>query len=147
MKEINDTENNNNTEYTVQADSKLIMKRIMFFLQLFMCETLAKRILSIILIVFGLPNATIVETIGFSDKSVRSLRKALETGEIDSLFVVGGGGRKSKLKDMETSIVEEISNNNYHSKQQIVDMIQEKYNIQTSISAVSNLLKKTRLNA
>jgi len=116
----------------------------MNFLQLFMCETLVKRIMSLILIAVGVPNARITELTGYCDRSIRSLQKAIETGETGSLFTVSGGGRKCKLQDVESAIVEELENNNYHSRQQIADMIQEKYGIKVSLPAIGRLLKKTK---
>jgi len=81
---------------------------------------------------------------GLCDRSVRALKKSLESGEIDSLFHVGGGGRKSKLKDIESSIIEEIEKNDYHSRQQIADMIEEKYGMKISLPVIGKLLKKTK---
>ena len=119
-----------------------VIKKILRFLQLFMCETLAKRILSMVLITVGVPNSRVTELTGLCDKSVRVLKKALEAGEFDNLFYVGGGGRKRKLIDVEEAIVEEVKNNNYHSHQQIADMVHEKYGIKVSLSVVGRLLKK-----
>jgi transposase len=62
----------------------------------------------------------------------------------DSLFVIGGGGRKNKLTSIEKAVVDEVDQGEYHSKQQVVDMIQEKYGIKTSLAAVGRLIKKTR---
>lgn len=124
-------------------DAKQLAEKVMRFLELFLCKTLVKRISSLILIAADVPNVRITELTGLCDRSVRSLKKAVGTGEIESLFTVGGGGRKPKLaKDVEESIVEEIENNNYHSRQQIADMILEKYNIKVSLPAVGRLLKK-----
>jgi transposase len=128
-------------------NSDQIINRVINFLQLFICQTLAKRIISMILISLGLPNARVTELTGLCDKSVRTLKKELESGSIDSLFHVGGGGRHSKMKDVEKAIVDEINQNNYHSHQQIVDMVQEKFKINVSTEAVRKLLKKTALNA
>lgn len=107
-----------------------------------MCETLAKRVLGMILIAVGLPESRVGELVGFSNKSVAALRKKLEAGEIDSMFHVAGGGRKRKLADVEGLIVEEVNNSDYHSYQQIADMVQEKYGIKVSLPAIGRLLKK-----
>jgi transposase len=129
------------------GDTGQIIKKILVFLKLFMCETLAKRLLSMVLIVAGVSDNPITEWTSLSGQSVRALRKSIACNEdIDSLFHVGGGGRKSKLADVEKSIIEEINNNNYHSHQQIADMIQEKYGIKVSLPAISRLLKKTASN-
>jgi hypothetical protein len=80
-----------------------------------------------VLIAIGVSDNLITELTGLCGQSVRTLRKSLGGGDIDSLFHVGGGGRKRKLADVEDSIIKEINSNNYHSHQQIADMIQEKY--------------------
>lgn len=51
---------------------------------------------------------------------------------------------KSKFKDVESQIVEEIERGNYQTLQQIADMVQEKFGINASIMAVSRFLKKTK---
>jgi len=133
-------------EATQNPDANQIITIVMSFLQLFICETLVKRIMCLVLIAVDVPNARITELTGHCDKSIRTIKKSVETGETESLFQVSGGGRKSKLQDLEDAIIDEIEKNNYHSRQQIVDMIYEKYGIKTSISAVSRLLKKKGSN-
>ena len=120
-----------------------IIKKVLEFFQLFMCVTLAKRLLSMVLIAVNVSDNLITELTGLCGQSVRTLRKALIAGNIDSLFHVGGGGRKRKLVDVEDDIIEEINSNNYHSHRQIADMIQEKYGIKVSLPVISRLLKKT----
>jgi transposase len=94
------------------------------------------------LIAVGIPNERVTELTGLCDRSVRSLRKALETGETESLFHVGGGGNKSKLAGFEAAIIEEIESGSYTNRQQIADMIQERYGIKVCLNTISNLLKK-----
>jgi transposase len=127
-------------------EKSVIIKAVMKFLEIFMCKTLAQRITSMILLAVGMPNKQIAEITGFCERSVRELKKRIETEEIGKLFVVGGGGRKRKLKDVESGISEEIGQNNYHSRQQVADMILEKYGIKVSLPCVGRLLKKTGLN-
>ena len=124
-------------------NTELIFKLIINFLQLLMPQTLAKRIASIALIAAGIPNERVTELTGLCNRSVRSLRKSLEAGEVETLFHVGGGSGQSKLAGFETSIIEEIESGNYSNRQQIADMIQEKYGIKVSLNTVSNFLKKT----
>ena len=123
--------------------SEEIIKKIITFLEMFMCKTLVKRLVSIILLIVETPEEKITELTGMCNRSVRGLKKEIRNGEIEKLLVVGGGGRKAILKDVETAVIEEINKNNYHSKQQIADMIEEKYGLKVSKSTVSNLLKKT----
>ena len=118
----------------------------MKFLGLFMCKTLVKRIVSMVLISMEVPDKKVTELTGLCDKSVRTLKKSMKNGEAEGLFIVGGGGRKRKLKDVETSIIEEIEATDYGSRQQIVDMIAEKYGVKVTVGTVTNLLKKTGLS-
>ena len=138
-----DIENNNANIATNKETEQMI--KIISFMCMFMCETLAKRIVSMILILAGIPNARVTELSKLCDRSVRSLRKDLKTKEIESLFIVKGGGQKSKVKDVETEIIDEIEKNNYTSRQEIADMIYEKFGIKISVWAVGRLLKKTKL--
>jgi len=128
------------------AQGTEIIKKIMGFLELFMCKTMVKRLVSMVLLTVGVPNEKITEMTGLCDKSVRVLKKAIKNGETEGLFKVSGGGRKSKLQDIEEAVTKEIAKNNYHSRQQIADMIKEKYGIQISVNAVKRLLKKTGLS-
>ena len=120
-----------------------IVKAVIKFLQLFMCETLAKRIASMMLLVSGIPNNRITELTGLCDKSVRTVKKTIESGEHESLFHVGGGGSKGKLPEIETEIIKEINKNEYQSQQQIADMVLEKFGIKVTQPTISRLLKKT----
>jgi transposase len=103
--------------------------------------------MSLVLIAAGVPDATITESTGQCNRSVRQLRKDVSTGNTKNLFVVNGGGRKSKLADIGQEVIDEIAAGNYYSRQQFVDMIEEKFGIKTSRSAVDRLLKKTASNA
>ena len=126
------------------SNPNLIIKAIIQFLQLFMGKTLAKRIVCIVLIAAGIPNARITEATGQSDRSLWMFKKFIHSGNIEALFVVGhGGGRVGKAKGFEAAIVEELEKNNYHTRQQVADMILEKFGIRMSVSAVGKLLKKT----
>ncbi|MDR0628745.1 MAG: hypothetical protein LBG24_03725 [Treponema sp.] len=97
--------------------------KIIGFLRNVMTETLAKRIVSIVLIVVGIPHDRVTELTGLCDRSVRELRKKTKDGKADEgLFHDGGGGCKGKLKDVEKLIIEKIETNNYHTQQEIADM-------------------------
>jgi hypothetical protein len=88
--------------------------KIISFLRNFMTETLAKRIVSIVLIVVGVSHDRMPELTGLCDRSVRELRRKIKDGNADDdLFHVGGGGCKGKLKDIEELSIEKIENNNY----------------------------------
>jgi transposase len=65
--------------------------------------------------------------------------------DVDNLFEIKAGrGRKSKIKDVESQIVDEIEKGNYQTLQQIADMIQDKFEIKVSLMSVSRLVKKTK---
>ena len=89
----------------------------------------------------------VAQMTGFCDKTIKMVQTKINNGDIKDLLKIGGGGRKSKTADVEEEIINEITNNQYHSRQQIADMIFEKYGIRLSITSIGNLLKKTRLNA
>lgn len=128
-------------------NSKDKIASVIRFLRMFMPETLAKRVVCIILIAVGVPNEQIAELTGFCMKTVKTVQKKTSEDDISGLFKIGGGGRKSKTADVEEAIVEEINSNQYHSRQQIADMIFEKHGIKISVNAVGELLKKMASNA
>ena len=122
----------------------LITEAVVQFLKMFMPETLAKRIVCIVLIAVGITNANITERIGLSDRTIWTLKKAIKSGNLGDLFVIRhGSGRPGKAKGFEHEIALELEKNNYHTRQQVADMILEKFGIRMSVSAVGKLLKKT----
>jgi transposase len=121
--------------------------KIIGFLRNVMTETLAKRIVSMVLIVVGIPNERVTELTGLCDRSVRESRKKIKDSNADaSLFHVGGGGREGELKDIENLIIEKIETNNYHTRREIADMIYDEYGIKVHRTVVGKLLKKTKSN-
>ena len=119
------------------------IKLIIEFLKLFMCETLAKRVVSVVLILAGTPNKQVTMLTNLCDKSVRVLKSKLEKGETEGLLQVGGGGRKRKLVDVEQVIINEVNEGTYHTHQQITDMVAEKFGLKVSSATIRRLLKKT----
>jgi hypothetical protein len=110
------------------ANPSVVIKAVIKFLQIFVTETLAKRIVGIVLIAAGISNARITAETGLSDRSIWRAKKAINSGNIDDLFMVGhGSGRNGNAKGFETAIVEELEKNNYHTRQQVADMILEKW--------------------
>ena len=108
--------------------------------------TIAKRIVCIIVLSVGITIKEASRISGFCEKTVVSIKKKLDANEIDVLFVIGGGGRKSPLAGFESAIIAEVNQNAYHTKQQIADMILEKYGVKITPQAVGKLLKKTILD-
>lgn len=121
-----------------------LVKEIIGFLQLFIPPMLARRVTSVLLLLAGVPHDRVAEWTGSCDRSVRQWMNHISTGNTDKLLVVGtGAGRKSKFKDIEQQVLEEIEKGNYHTLQQIADMVKEKFDVDVSPMAVSRLLKKT----
>lgn len=126
------------------AISLNIVEAVLSYLQLFISPIIARRIVTALLIIAGADNSTIAELGGLHERGLRDLKKQIAAGNTDNLFEIKEGrGRKSKLKDIEAQILEEIEKGNYQTLQQISDMIYEKFGIKASIMAVSRLLKKT----
>jgi len=116
------------------ADFHRITETIIQFLQMFLTDTLAKRIVSMMLIAIGIKDDTVAASVGLSERSIWTLRKAMVGGNIDSLLRVGSGsGRPRKVKDIESAIVEELDKNNYPTRQQIADRLLEKFGIVMSV--------------
>lgn len=131
---------------TVSVDNKnpdIIMEAVISFLSIFMPITLVKRVLSLVLIAAGLDNQNIHRLTGYGDSTIRKLRSDMRKKSISELLIIRGGGRKAKSDGIENDILKEIEKGNYHTQQQIADMVKEKFNVTMSVSAVSRLLKKT----
>ena len=131
---------------TVSVDNKnpdIIMEAVISFLSIFMPITLVKRVLSLVLIAAGLDNKNIHRLTGYGDSTIRKLRSDMRKKSISELLIIRGGGRKAKSDGIENDILKEIEKGNYHTQQQIADMVKEKFNVTMSVSAVGRLLKKT----
>lgn len=125
----------------------IIMKKVIQFLQFFLPVTLAKRLVAIVLLAVGIPVPRVTELTGLCDRSTRGLLKSMREEDVEKLLSIkSGSGKKSKTFEFEAEILKEIEKNNYHTRQQIADMIKEKFHIQVSVSAVGRLLKKTASN-
>ena len=120
-----------------------IIQGVIRFLNLFLPVTLAKRAAAMILIAAGVSDERVTGLTGLCDRSVRALRKALREGDPAQLLSIKrGSGRKSRTADVEAQIFEELESNNYRTRQQVADMIEERFHIKLSVSAVGKLLKK-----
>lgn len=129
-------------------ENRAIVKRVIEFLQAFLPVTLAKRVVAIVLLAADVPVERVTELTGVCGRSTRGLRKAMREEDAGSLLTIKrGSGKKSKTFGLETEILQEIEQNNYHTRQQIADMIQEKFHIQVSVTAVGRLLKKRHQKA
>ena len=139
-------QNQNEARKKDEHYSNTMILKVIEFLGMFMPITLAKRIVCIIVLSIGVSKEEAARISGFCDKTVSSIKKKLDSNELDTLFVINGGGRKSPLADYETAIIDEITNNAYYTKQQIADMVFEKYGIKVTQQAIGKLLKKRELS-
>ena len=137
-------ERKNLNPYADRLDGSGIIKKVIAFLQLFMPVTLAKRAVAMVLLAAGLSSPRVTELTGLCDRSTRELLKSIQEQDAASLLSIkAGSGRKSKVSGLEGEIIAEIGKDNYHTRQQIADMIKEKFHVSLSVSSVGKLLKKT----
>ncbi len=119
----------------------------MSFLEIFLPKTLAKRFVAIILLAIGIPVKTAAELSGLSERSLWTLHKQLPESDVSEIMVFHyGGGRRGKASGLEEQILSEIEANNYHTRQEVADMILEKFHVKISRTSVGRLLKKTASN-
>ncbi len=133
---------NKNAYVSSDAEAMGIVSIILNFLEIFMPTTLAKRIVGIILIAAGLPVSRIVEITNLTERSIRSYGKIIRAGNTNSFLQLKEGRvRKAKTANVEAEILEELEKGNYHTRQQIADMVKEKFQISMSVSAIGKFLK------
>ncbi len=78
-----------------------------------------------------------------SERTMWTLKKEMQEKSVSELMEIkSGNGRKSKFSGIEEEIITEIESNNYHTRQEIADMIEEKFHLKVSRSSVGRLLKK-----
>lgn len=137
------------TAWQDDAAAVIIIKGIISFLELSVPATLAKRIVCIVLIMSGIPADRVIHLSGSSERSVRTLRKELNGGKDVSMLlcIQPGSGRVGKAAGIEQQIMNELGKGNYHTRQQIANMISKKFHVKMSVSAVGKLLKKTGSDA
>ena len=95
--------------------------------QLVISSIIVRCIIGAILIIAGVRNLKITERTGVSERGICDLKNQFMSDEADGLFErKAGRGRQSRIKDVES---------------QIVDMIHEKYETKVSLMSVSRLVK------
>ena len=125
------------------SDTRACIEVVLSFLQVLIPKTTARKLICVILIAAGMSVSRISELVGLSDRSVQSAGRAVRDGSIGNVLAhKKASGRKRKTTNVEDQIIAELENGNYHSRQQIADMIKEKFQITVSLSAVGRLLKK-----
>ena len=134
-------------EIKVSENAVDIFQQVIKFLQLFLPVTLAKRLAAIILLAIGMPVKDAVELTGLCEKSMWTLKKQLREQSVSDLMVIkSGSGRRGKTAGIEKQILAELESGNYRTRQEIADMIEDKFHIKVSRSCVGRFLKKTASN-
>ncbi len=134
-------------EIKLPKHSVSVLKQAVRFLEIFLPKTLAKRFVAIILLAIGIPVKIAVELSGLSERSLWTIHKQLSESGISEIMVFHyGGGCPGKTAGLEGQILAEIEANNYHTRQEIADMILEKFHVKMSRTSVGRLLKKTASN-
>ena len=138
---------NETVEIKLQEHTAGILKQAVEFLEIFLPKTLAKRFVAIILLAIGVPVKTATSLAGLSEKSLWTLHKQLSETDVSEIMIFHyGGGRSAKASGLEDQILAEIETHNYHTRQEIADMIFEKFHVKMSRTSVGRLLKKTASN-
>ncbi|MBQ9630194.1 MAG: IS630 family transposase [Treponema sp.] len=124
------------------SGSKVLI--IITFLLGFLTITIARRLIAMLYILADVPVQRICVLTGLHEDTVYELRKKMQsaTNILSLLSIKSGSGRKCTLDTFEESVKDELNSHNYHCRQQIADMILEKFGIRLRLSAISAYLKK-----
>ncbi len=124
-----------------------IFRQVIGFLQLSLPVTLAKRLVAIILLAIGMPVEDAVRLTNLCEKSMWTLKKQLREQPVSDLMVIkSGSGRRGKTAGIEKRILAGLGSDDYHTRQEIADMIGDRSHVKVSRSCVGRLLKKTASN-
>lgn len=102
----------------------------------------AKIIVSIVLMAFGIKNSEIKEKFGMSYAALRKYRSALESGEIESLFVTWVERQKSELEEYGDLIMENFESNPPKTLREAQERILGLTGIKRSLNRLGIFLKK-----
>ena len=121
----------------------VLIKSLIAFIACFMPRTCAARLIAIVFIIIDLPIQRICILTGLCERTVRQLKRDNGVVPFHTLLSIKkGSGRKGDLIDIEDEIKKELETNNYNSRQQIADMIWDKFHIRIRLSAIGGYLKK-----
>ena len=100
-------------------------------------------IVCLVLIVFGIKNSEIKDKTGVSFDSLRKYRKALEEGDIETLFINNGYRGKSELEKYDEIIMGDFDKNPPRTLREAQERIRELTGLTRSIHRIRvYLLKK-----
>ena len=141
------SQKHNEIGITLPCNATDILTQVIEFLQLFLPETLAKRLVALLLLAIGIPVVNVVGLAGLSERSLWSLKKAMREAPVAELMVIkSGSGRQGKCAGIEQQILDELESGGYRTRQEIADMIENKFHVKVSRSCVGRFLKKTASN-
>lgn len=124
-------------EIKIPENAAGIFQQVIEFLQLFLPITLAKRFIAIILLAIGMPVKDAVKLTGLCEKSMWTLKKQLREQPVSNLMIIkSGSGRQGKCAGIEQQILAELESGNYRTRQEIADMIEDKFHVKVSRSCV-----------
>ena len=130
-------------EIKIPENAADILQQAIGFLHLFLPVTLAKRFIAVILLAIGMPVKDAVKLTGLCEKSMWTLKKQLREQPVSSLMVIkSGSGRQEKCARIKQQILAELESGSCRTRQEIVDMIEDKFHIKVSRSCVGHFLKK-----
>ena len=78
----------------------------------------------------------------YLQRAISLVKQLREQSVPDLMTIKSGSGRKGKTVHIEKQILAELESGNYHTRQEIVDMIRDKFHINVSRCCVGRLLKK-----
>ena len=107
----------------------------------------SKIIICLILMVFGAKNSEIKSKVGISYDSLRKYRSALDSGEIDTLFINNGYREKSELEKYDTLIKADFDKNPPKTLREARDRIKELTGLSRSLNRIRIYLLKRGLKA
>lgn len=103
----------------------------------------ARTIFSLVLMAFGVPHSEIQSKCGVALSTLRRYRNNLESGDIDSLFVVAERKRQhSKLDDYEDNIMASFDKNPPKTLREVQTRIEDMTGIKRSLTRLRVWLEK-----
>ena len=107
----------------------------------------SKIIICLILMVFGIRNSEIKAKTGVSYDALRKYRNALETGNIEPLFMNNGYREKSELEKYDAILIADFDKNPPKTLREAQERIQELTGLTRSLARIRVYLKKRGLKA
>jgi len=105
----------------------------------------SKIIICLILMVFGIKNSEIKVRTGVSYDALRKYRSALETGNIEHLFINNGYREKSELEKFDAIIISDFGRNPPKTLREAQERIQELTGLTRSLHRIRVYLLKRGL--